>query len=127
MGEMQQVVAGAHSSFKAALAQYKLLAKVPVSGEGLDNYIKATFGKDVEDKAMPKGSATIIELFETGKGNQLPKVRGTMWAAYNAVTEYVDHHRGADDEKRLESAWFGQGIGMKNTALAVALTVAKAA
>ena len=33
-----------------------------------------------------------VELFEKGKGNEEIKVRGSLWAAYNGVTELVDHH-----------------------------------
>src|SRR5207245_4054680 len=34
----------------------------------------------------------LLQLYESGQGNDLPGVRGTAWAAYNAVTEWVDHH-----------------------------------
>ena len=61
----------------------------------------------------------IVNLSLTGMGTDLPGVRGTAWGAYNAVTEYLDHHtkikggKGASaDEKLLNSAWFGT-IGMK--------------
>ena len=37
--------------------------------------------------------------------------RGTLWGAYNAVTEYVDHFRlpKAGGSARLKSIWFGSG------------------
>ncbi len=66
---------------------------------------------------------TLRRLFETGKGNNLPSVRGTLWAALNAVTEFVDHERPtrvADGEskafKRFESALFGSGARLKERA-----------
>jgi hypothetical protein len=43
-----------------------------------------------------------------------------MWTLYNAVTEYVDHDRGTD-ANRLNSAWFGSGVAVKDKALALAL------
>ena len=41
---------------------------------------------------------------------------GTAYGALQAVTRFVDHSRGSDD-KRLQSAWFGQGNTMKSNAL----------
>ena len=31
------------------------------------------------------------QLWETGRGNELPNVRGTLWAAYNGVAEHADY------------------------------------
>jgi phage/plasmid-like protein (TIGR03299 family) len=66
---------------------------------------------------------TLLRLFEAGKGNALPSVRGTLWAALNAVTEFVDHERPTrvkDGEserlKRFESALFGSGASLKDRA-----------
>lgn len=69
------------------------------------------------------------ELAETGKGNSDKHIRGTLWTAYNSVTEYVDHYRSTrvsrdengnarEDErsKRLESIWFGAGAKVKEAA-----------
>ena len=74
---------------------------------------------------------------ENGRGIDLHDVRGTAWAAYNAVTEFVDHYRPVgrgtataeqktDDvvDKRLNSAWFGTGSDIKQTAWDTLLTVA---
>ncbi|HVR87678.1 MAG TPA: DUF932 domain-containing protein, partial [Planctomycetota bacterium] len=36
---------------------------------------------------------TLVRLFETGKGNALPTVRGSLWAALNSAAELVDHER----------------------------------
>ena len=70
-----------------------------------------------------------LRLFEYGVGNDLPGVRGTAWAAYNAVTEYVDHVRpqgamatagNVDDPliagKRLYSSWFTSGQDIRQRA-----------
>lgn len=58
----------------------------------------------------------IMDLFEhTGRGSQLPGVRGTAWGLLNAVTEYVDHDRSTrgEESNRLNSAWFGSGQALK--------------
>ena len=63
-----------------------------------------------------------------GRGQDIPNVRGTAWAAYNAVTEYLDYYSpnraitagepnsaGAQD-RRLYRSWYGQGQVTRNRA-----------
>jgi phage/plasmid-like protein (TIGR03299 family) len=69
----------------------------------------------------------VRELFETGSGNQLPGVRGTAWAAYNAITEYLGRERGKDAERRLDQLWFGAGAKLNSRALKVGIEMADAA
>lgn len=75
----------------------------------------------------------VVELFETGKGNELPGVKGTWWAAYNAITEYTDwnspvrqtknNKSEGDQAARLGSAWFGNGAKLKTEAFSVAMNM----
>jgi hypothetical protein len=55
--------------------------------------------------------------------NSLPAMRGTLWAALNAATEFADHQRrfrGTSDlarkENRLDSIWFGSSHEFKQKA-----------
>ncbi len=58
-------------------------------------------------------------------GNDLPLVKGTLWAAYNGVTEYVDSARTTfGDGKWLDSVWFGEGCAIKTRACDLAVAVA---
>lgn len=50
----------------------------------------------------------ILHLYENGRGNDLPGVRGTAWAAYNAVTEYNTWERGRSTDNRLNNVWLAQ-------------------
>ena len=63
----------------------------------------------------------VIDLFENGKGHYA--IRGTAWAAYNAVAEYTDHFRATrgDEANRLESAWLGSGAAIKRRAFELAI------
>jgi hypothetical protein len=70
----------------------------------------------------------LTQLFEEGIGQDMPIIQHSTWAALNAVTEYVDHHRptrGKSDHdranRRLESAWFGYGAKLKAKAWDLAL------
>ena len=74
---------------------------------------------------------TLYNLFERGKGQDIPGVRHSSWAAFNAVTEFVDHFRssrGRNDHERgsnrLDSAWFGSGNRLKRHAFRLALDMA---
>ena len=70
----------------------------------------------------------LAHLFEEGRGNERRQVRGTLWAAYNSVTEYVDHIRGVrkDGTPRgnwAESALFGSGDALKQRAYLAAVAL----
>ena len=63
-------------------------------------------------------------LFVEGKGNDQSVIKGTLWAAYNGVTEMVDHHWGYRDRwQRLNSLWFGEGERIKLRAFDQALKI----
>jgi phage/plasmid-like protein (TIGR03299 family) len=67
----------------------------------------------------------VLELSETGIGAEMSK--GTLWGAYNGVTEYVDHWRigSKNESSRLNSMWFGSGEGIKKEAFTVATEMLK--
>lgn len=61
-------------------------------------------------------------LFEEGKGNKIPTVRGTLWAAYNGIAEMVDYRQeGMNADRHLRSIWFGHGSRIKSRAYQIAL------
>jgi len=54
----------------------------------------------------------------------LTRIRGTAWAAFNAVTEYIDHVRGTDDVA-TRSATEGHGAQVKARAWKEAMVLVK--
>jgi phage/plasmid-like protein (TIGR03299 family) len=71
----------------------------------------------------------LLELYASGHGSDLPGVRGTAWGAYNAVTEWVDHHyplleSGKVSATRTTSVLFGGYAELKKHALTEALALA---
>ena len=53
--------------------------------------------------------------------NRTDGMEGTKWAAYNAVTYYIDHERSVQgqqyqEDKRLDSSWFGKGVEIRQKA-----------
>ena len=56
-----------------------------------------------------------------GRGNRLPGVRGTLWAAFNGVTELLDHRKTRQSpHQRLSSLWFGDNYRTKARAFSLA-------
>jgi phage/plasmid-like protein (TIGR03299 family) len=117
--------------------QWELIAKqlidVKLSVEKTESYFdKVVFGDEpVDEKStqLMNRKSDLLSLFEGGKGNKAPEVRHSLWAAYNAVTEYSDHYRTVrsvekDPSRRLNDAWFGAGADLKETAYDVALEFA---
>lgn len=60
-------------------------------------------------------------LYYEGRGNETPGAKETLWAAYNGVTEYVDHYRSRGKGQRMGSVFFGRGLQIKNRAYGTAL------
>jgi phage/plasmid-like protein (TIGR03299 family) len=73
-------------------------------------------GEEVPHWLTTRNREKVEELFDGGMGHD--QIRGTAWAALNAVAEYTDWVRGKDDN-RVASAWFGDGRKMKQKAFEV--------
>jgi hypothetical protein len=68
-----------------------------------------------------------LTLVENGRGTDIKGVRGTLWGTYNAITEYVDHHKTprSGDEGRVQYIGFGTGKMVKDAALKIGMRFAK--
>ena len=52
----------------------------------------------------------------------MPGVEVTLWAAFNGVTEWLDHRKTRQNEnQRLSSSWFGETARIKSRAYSVAM------
>lgn len=123
---MQASISAADQAFEQTSEYYRAFSKRNVNQIDLTNYINNVFGfADVvksgrEQSFKDKQHETIQRLFETGRGSDIKGVRGTYWGAYNAVTELIQHEAGKQDDKRLNSAWFGQGMDLNIRAFNIA-------
>ena len=135
--KIQDIMNVANQQFEATAAQYRLLASKDINQQDLEKYVKKVFainktgiaaltetteGADSGSRVLAK----IIPLFESGRGNDLPGVKGTLWGAYNAITEYVQYERGKDESIRLDNTWFGTGAALNRKALDTAIEFAQA-
>jgi len=118
-------------SFFAELLRPKTERAAPrkdLGAQSLEDLLNAPVGASVNvaktDKAAPeraiRGFAELMDCYLTAPGAR----PGTAYGLVQGVTRYVDHGRGKDADKRLTSAWFGQGDALKQKAFekAVALT-----
>jgi phage/plasmid-like protein (TIGR03299 family) len=126
--KLQEVMNLANQSFEATAMQYRALASKTINSADLRKYIKVVLGvEEEEDKESTRAKnqiAEVIELFENGRGSQLIGVKGTVWAAYNAATEYLSHSAGRNADSRYNSLWFGENFNRNKTALDEALKLA---
>lgn len=69
----------------------------------------------------------VMTLVDQGRGTEIKGVRGTLWGTYNAITEYVDHHKTprTGDEGRIQYIGFGTGKMVKDAALRIGMRFAK--
>lgn len=123
--EIRDVMDLATQTFSASADQYRALAEHDCNEADLKRYVRIVWGHKPDDDAACKTVLPRVEeLVECGAGNDLDGVKGTWWAAYNGITEYLSHQRGSSDEKRLDSLWFGSGVNMNRKALEVGLEMA---
>ena len=112
------------------------MLSVQMTGRKLDDYFEQQLPAptgEMTDRQKANRKA-ILQSFRANfedPANTLPGVRGTAWAAYNAVSQWADHQRqfrGRDDhqrqENRLSSVWFGASHQLKQQAYRGALALA---
>lgn len=63
----------------------------------------------------------VIELTETGKGTDIPGVKGSAYGAFNAAVEFADHWQPVKGNaealnRKLDSIWFGSAARFKQRA-----------
>ena len=97
------------------------MALKKITNKQLLNYVKALVPDNEEDadEAMAREiQTTCLDLYESGQGAEL--ARGTLWGAFNCVTEYTDHKMEKNPDSRLASIWFGRGARLKLKAFQLA-------
>lgn len=131
--EAQRVLGLAERFYDDAESKIDFLAQHHPTKAQLQDYFEALYPdrEDVGNARAKKVRETLNRIFETGIGLDMPGIQGTTWAAYNAVTEWVDHHRPTRSSnplerasRRLDSSWFGTGAKVKAQAWNLAIDMA---
>jgi phage/plasmid-like protein (TIGR03299 family) len=131
--EAQEVLGLARRYYDDLEIRIDFLASHHPTAAQLGRYFETLYPDPVEGSNSRAKNVrdSLYNLFERGKGQEIPAIRHSAWAAFNAVTEFVDHHRStrgrSDHERgsnRLDSAWFGSGNRLKQQAFRLALDMA---
>lgn len=133
------------NGFEEAMATFRRLAAKRATPLDMVDATMRLFDHDtatmteaeIAKAAKSKVVTEIGNMAVTGtglRGAELAGGSGTAWGWLNAVTQYVDHQAGrpgkseveqvAAQNRRLDSAWFGQGDALKRKALMIAQEMA---
>ena len=138
-GNIKNKVEEARRVLGLSINYYKLFEEmvvkmedVPIQEKELNEYFDNVLGiNDDEEVSTRKQNqkSDLIGLFDSGKGQKLGQ-KHSLWKAYNAVTEYVDHYRTVKNvvdnpSNKLASIWFGSGAKIKQKAYEEALVLVK--
>jgi phage/plasmid-like protein (TIGR03299 family) len=127
LANVREVMNVANAAFEATAEQYRRLARKSVNQADLRKYVRRVLKVEDEQEASTRCKNLIEEivgLAEAGRGNNIPSVRGTLWTAYNGVSEWLTYNRGRSVDSRLNSLWFGDSALTNRHALEVALDMA---
>lgn len=133
VAEAQEALGLARRFYDDLADRIDRLARCYPTSDQLEQYFRQLYPDqdDTTNRRATNIRSELTRLFEEGRGQDIPATRRTAWSAFNAVTEYVDHHRStrgrSDLERagnRLNSAWFGSGAAKKAEAWGAALTLA---
>jgi phage/plasmid-like protein (TIGR03299 family) len=115
--------------FDGMMDNYRKLARAGVNSNFVKGFLNQMFppteqlvslpGVAVKQPVLSESRAyrRVLELFDgRGAGADLPGVSGTKWGLLNAVTQFIDHERGHNEDSRMNNAWFGDGNRLKTQA-----------
>lgn len=125
--EAEKLLGLIHRRFDEIGQIFQAMTRYPINSDQLGEYLKLVFPtpSDPDDepafRRVREDRLRAQYFFANGSGNQAKGVSGTLWAAYNGVTEYIDHHLTRQTpDRRLDSIWFGGGYMIKARAFRVA-------
>lgn len=133
LDEVRDIINLANNEFETTIEKLRAMTKKEINVGDLLKYVKVVLSpKDKSEEEVFKAETStktqniidqIVMLSEVGAGSQLDGVRGTMYGAYQAVTNYLSHVRGTTVEKRYQNLWMGSSAEMNKRAFELALTM----
>jgi phage/plasmid-like protein (TIGR03299 family) len=137
--EAQRVLGLANHFYEEFGEKIQKLAEYHPTPAQVKAYFQAIYPAPEDAEKSKRATETAKEtwnaledLFENGRGQDIPGVRHTAWSAFNSVTEFVDHVKPQRNSKlsleqaaenRLSSIWFGEGAKVKAHAFEEAMAM----
>lgn len=126
MIEAQKVLGRSQQYFDKFAEMAKFLSSKRMTVAELKTFVDQLFPQpqgqtedDISTRLQTKRD-NVIYLFDHGKGHDKAGVKGTAWAALNAVTEFADYAYGRKErtlEKKAESVIYGSSSLLKQRAV----------
>lgn len=106
-------------SFQDYKAMGEAMVNVHMTGDQIAAFFKKVLNVTAEDEISKRKENQIVAL-EAAYATTLREgvKQNSSWAVLQAVTRYIDHDRIANDNKRRQSAQFGEGAAIKRRAFA---------
>lgn len=133
----KEVINLVNQTFDGSVEVFKQMAKTKMIETEFETYVDKVLGivqkepkndEEAEEKVRKNHRKELVRnCYESGYGSDISGVKGTLWGAYNAITEYVDYFKGKEGDNRLSGSWFGTGAAMKVKAYIEAENILKAA
>lgn len=125
--------------FKEGVENFTRLQRTQCTTELFRQYLQKVYAKQLwnpETKSLESPDKLqhydqLMNNWEAGTGSDIPGYRGTLWGAYQSVTEYETHQQGRNTDdmerarKRLNRIWFGTGQAVIEKATQVAFELAR--
>jgi phage/plasmid-like protein (TIGR03299 family) len=142
---LPEIIDFKRQQFTHTLEELQVMASKPCSSVQFQQYCEKVFADQlagtVNDKRgdkttaraktlqdLPAWNGIVAKFHGEGIGSTIKGVEGTMWGAYNAITEHLTHDAGRATSdtvetarKRLESLYWGTGAATLAKAHALAL------
>lgn len=125
IGQAHKLLGMVNDRFGSIEKAFNRMALKKISNKELIDFCKKLIpdNKDADSKARTENKRDEIISLHNNVGDAKHH-RNTLFGAYNAVTEYVDHHyTGNDSDSILRSNLFGTGNALKEKAFDIAFAL----
>jgi len=126
LNEVAEILSAAKEIYEHSEMLFKQMAEKHLKSDQFINYLDIVFPRTKDQKKSnktPKRLNYIQEIFESSPTIQMKGVKGTLWGAYNAITQFEDYktlNKDEEKDERLNRTWFGAGANTKLKALIAA-------
>lgn len=131
LDNLREIMDVVNAEFEATAEQFRFLASRKYNYSDIRKYVKTVLGVEkVQDSDLPTRTKNTMDSIFGMIENERQSVggmRGTYWAAYNGVNEYLNYHQGRNADNRMNSLWFGSGYNENVNALQLAVDFAQGA